>query len=233
MKQNKTRQADFGDWVDMWEKAQTDGVFKDAPKPPRPAGSLDFFGQYPTLDTDIPADAPDTEYWRQVYDRSVDSGDAPDLAAPSVFTEQKKPEKSKKPVEKPSKSRSTPPRKKRKKSKQLREFAGDEVKGRDPELAKKVVGAAARSPNPIYYYSAGKDQDLHVTPNWSDGKELVELHDLKIKLHQLEGKLNAMIGVGKPDTQVKKLEQELRTLRDRLDDLSDNLHGGWAGEQRD
>ena len=173
MTQKKVPAAGFDDWVDMWEKAQGDGTFADAPKPPpQRGGSGSFFGvhsQSPDFDTP-PAEA-DTEYWNQVYQRSNNAGDSPDVAYPEMLQEQKKP------VEK-----AVEPRRK-KKRKPL-----SEGKANTPTELRGVAKQQLRSPNPIYHYNVNKDQEPHVTPNWTDGEELVELHDLKIKLHQLEGK---------------------------------------------
>lgn len=221
MTQEKTP-AGFDDWVEMWEKAQGNGTFKDAPKPPPQRGSGSFFGVHSqSPDFDTPPEEADTEYWNQVYQRSNGAGDAPDVAYPDpeVLQEQKKP------VEK---AKSEEPRRKKKKQKPLAES-----KVNTPAELRDVAKQQLRSPNPIYHYSIHKDQEPHVTPNWTDGEELVELSDLKIKLHQLEGKLNAMIGSDKPDRQVRQLESELRKLRTRLDELSDSLHGGWDGEYKD
>lgn len=219
---------DFDDWVSKWEKAQTDGTFDNAPKPPAQPGGSDFFGVQTNYDGyDVPPSESDTEYWRQVYNRSNNSGDAPDVTDDyGMLQEQKKPVE--KPVEKVSRKRQEPVKKRRKTG--IRPLAESREEAKTD--AGKIAKSLSRSPNPLYHYSAGKDQDLHVTPNWTDGEGLTELHDMKIKLHQLEGKLNAMIGEGKPDRQVRQLESELRKLRDRLDELSDSLHG-WSDDTKD
>jgi hypothetical protein len=219
----KKQAAGFDDWVDMWEKAQSDGTFANAPKPPAQGGQGSFFGmQYSGRDADMPPEDADTEYWNQVYQRSNHAGDSPDIAAPEVLQEQKKPvEKQKKPIGKKPSHRPLPETRPLKEENNNNEFG-------------KIAKAQSRSPNPIYYYSAGKDQEPHVTQNWAmGGKELTELENMKVKLHQLENKLATMIGEGKPDRQVQKLESELRKLRDRLDELSDSLHGGRVDEPKD
>lgn len=224
----KKQAAGFDDWVDMWEKAQSDGTFNDAPKPPAPTNPGSFFGmQYAGADADMPPEDAETAYWNQVYQRSNNAGDAPDIGSPEVLQEQKKPVQ---------KKREEPRKKSRHKPLPETRPLKEAKNNTDPSQAElgKIAKAQLRSPNPIYYYSAGKDQDPHVTQNWAmGGKEIEEIEDMKVKLHQLEGKLNAMIGEGKPDRQVQKLESELRKLRDRLDELSDSLHGGWAGEPKD
>lgn len=213
--------AGFDDWCDMWEKAQGDGTFENAPKPPPARGGSSFFGVHSSgPEADMPPAEADTEYWSQVYQRSNNAGDSPDVAYPEFLQEQKKP------VEKVSRKCREPVKKK--KHKPLPETVSESKK-----TLGDVAKAQLKSPNPIYYYSAGKDQEPHVTPNFSDGPGLKGLVDLKMQMHTLEGKLNTMLGHGKPDRQVAKLEQELRKLRDRLDELSDSLHGGWTGEVED
>ena len=67
--------------------------------------------------------------------------------------------------------------------------------------------AIAKTPNPIYPYSKGKDQgqggergsSTTVTKNWTDGDELVELYRMKMALEQLESKMNAADGLGNND----------------------------------
>jgi hypothetical protein len=59
----------FDDWVDKWDKAVQDGVFKDAPKPPSTCTHTSkdsFFG--PRQDdhtSDIKSS--DSEYWRAIH----------------------------------------------------------------------------------------------------------------------------------------------------------------------
>jgi hypothetical protein len=212
---------EFDDWVAQWEKAQSDGTFENAPKPPVQNNNSFFGMNYSTEDSDLPPGDADTQYWNQVYQRSDHSGQAPDIAAPEeMLTETKK-----KPVEK----KPEPPKKKVKPLPERRPLNEEAV---DPNI-KKIVKGNQNSPNPIYYYSAGKDQEPHVTPNFTDGPKMRELIDLKLKVHALEGKVNTMIGEGKPDTQVDKVERELRKIREKLDELSDTLNGGWAGSIED
>ena len=215
----------FDDWVDMWDKAQNDGSFVNAPKPPEKTNGSFFGLQSNGPGGDLPPEEADTKYWNQVYARSNNAGDAPDIGGyEQIMHEQKKPQKKVQP-RKLEKKKKVQPRKveKKKKFQPLAESREDA----------KVAKAQLKSPNPIYSYSVGKDQDSHVTPNWTDGEGLVELHDMKLKLHRLEGKLNAMIGTSKPDRQIRQLESELRKLRDRLDELSDSLHGGYSAETKD
>lgn len=192
-------QDQFDNWTKQWEKAQEDGIFANAPKPPqvRPQHSADFFGQYPTLDA--PANQSDLEYWKQVYDRSRHQGDAPDLAGEEVITEQR--------------------------------ATGRKVVAEQQSPSKKELGEVAKKlfngPNPIYPYSLGKDQDLKVTDNWTDGKELVELNNIRVELEKLESKLNALEGLGKSG---KDVEGKIAQLRNKADELSDSLKGDKFGD---
>jgi hypothetical protein len=81
--------------------------------------------------------------------------------------------------------------------------------------------------NPVHFASHGQDASpspydpVRVTPNFTDGKELVELNDLKVKLEKLESSLLAAdikSGSGTPDwmSQLDKLRKQIDGLSDRL-----------------
>jgi hypothetical protein len=89
----------------------------------------------------------------------------------------------------------------------------------------KVVGSTS---NPIQPTSVGKDQDLVVTPNWTDGKELVELSEMKAKLEQLESKLNAAESFGESS---KGIQGKIDALKQQIDDLSDSLTNHRFGNE--
>jgi len=167
---------DLEKYADQWQKALADGVFADAPKPPKPVPQEDFFGQYPTLDVEETLNEVDAKYWNQVYRLSQNAGDAPD-----ILSEDARPTET-----------------------ELKDFA-------------KAVSSAA---NPIYPSSIGKDQDVSVTPNWTDGKELTELAELKANLEKLESKLNAEEAMGKDG---KSIHSKIESLKKQIDELSDSL----------
>lgn len=59
----------FDNWVDQWEKAQKDGIFKDAEKPISPSSqtaSHSFFGLVNTDNSKDINDA-DAEYWQKLH----------------------------------------------------------------------------------------------------------------------------------------------------------------------
>ncbi len=95
---------------------------------------------------------------------------------------------------------------------------------------KKVSDRIANSANPIYPGTVGKDQDVKATRNWTDGPELQELAQLKVKLEKLESQMNAQEGLGKNGSSVQK---QIDALRTKLDDLSDSLTNSRYGRDDD
>lgn len=83
---------------------------------------------------------------------------------------------------------------------------------------KKTTSKIANAANPVYPTSVGKDQESKVTANWSDGKELQELAQMKMRLEKLESQMNAKEGMGKKGN-ISKIE----SLRKQIDELSDSL----------
>lgn len=79
----------------------------------------------------------------------------------------------------------------------------------------------ARAANPVYHHTAGQDQDLEPwTPNWIDGKELVELSKLKVDLYDLEcecGKKDAL-GEG-----ADAIQSKIKSMWEKLNKLSNDL----------
>lgn len=76
--------------------------------------------------------------------------------------------------------------------------------------------------NPTHFATVGKDQDLHVTPEFSDGEVIRELHSMKLSLHALEDKINAAYGRGEEKTQ-NNLRKEVASIRSKIDELSNKL----------
>lgn len=73
--------------------------------------------------------------------------------------------------------------------------------------------------NPIKTSSKGKDQELRVTPNFSDGSELRELNGLKMEVESLERMLHKFEVTGEGSDVKNKLD----TIRQRIEDLSNML----------
>jgi hypothetical protein len=220
----------FDSWCDQWEKAQKKGIFKDAPKTRVPTPNFedaDFFGNYhPPQDSKI--EEPDAEYWQQVYQMSNNAGDSPDVADPEgdmigsgeemeVLQDNTLDPYADDQDDEPT---DTPER---------------------PEWSKKglkdINNAIAKTPNPIYPNTKGRDQgqggerkqSTTVTKNWTDGDELVELHTMRINLEKLESKMNAAEGLG-DRTKAKKVQGQIDALWKQIDALSDSLDPDFVND---
>jgi len=79
----------------------------------------------------------------------------------------------------------------------------------------------ARAANPIYHHTIGADQDLEPwTPNWTDGKELKDLTELKVTLYELESECNKKDGLGESSDTVRK---KIKEMWNKLNQLSNDL----------
>jgi hypothetical protein len=76
--------------------------------------------------------------------------------------------------------------------------------------------------NPTHFATIGPDTAPHVTPEFSDGPMLRELHALKIALHNLEDKINAAFGLTQ-ESEEKKLRREVTSIRSKIDELSNKI----------
>jgi len=102
-----------------------------------------------------------------------------------------------------------------------RVFHPERLKENKEELVD-VATKAASSPNPIQPTSVGKDQDMIITQDFSDGKALRELHDLKVKLEEMERKVHAA-AVDGTEKQENSLNKEIASLRLKVEELCDKL----------
>lgn len=84
------------------------------------------------------------------------------------------------------------------------------------------------SNNPTMLSSSGKDQALRVTPNFTDGKELVELNNIKLAIDQLECKLNAAETLGE---KTSSFLSKLKEMRSKFEELSNAIQPNPAKEQ--
>ena len=76
--------------------------------------------------------------------------------------------------------------------------------------------------NPTHFASLGKDQELRVTPNFTDGDVLRELNALKLALHILEDKVNTAYAVG-TEKQENTLRKEMDSIRSKVEELSNKM----------
>lgn len=89
-----------------------------------------------------------------------------------------------------------------------------------------VAHDLADTDNPIQYPSRGKDARSHITPNWDDGEDLVELHNMKKQLEKLESKMGSAYALA-DSKKAKNVKKQINDLKKRIDDISDKLHPGW------
>lgn len=97
---------------------------------------------------------------------------------------------------------------------------GDLVRG-DKQITK---GDIRYTQNPDFFYSVGNDQEdsdgnLRVTQNWTDGKELSELDEVKKMIEKLEREVHEAEVFDQP--RMKNLLEQLKSLRKKLRSLSD------------
>jgi len=79
----------------------------------------------------------------------------------------------------------------------------------------------AKLPNPVLYHTLGNDQDLIPwTPNFSDGKELEDLIELKKNLYELECELNTKDTFNQ---NTKGVQKKIEEMKKRLYTLSNSL----------
>ena len=79
----------------------------------------------------------------------------------------------------------------------------------------------ARAANPVHHNTVGLDQKLDPwTPNWIDGKELIELAELKVDLYDLEVECGKKDGLGESASSV---EAKIKAIWEKINTLSSNL----------
>jgi hypothetical protein len=194
------KEDQFDKWCDQWEKALGTDEFKASSKPAEASTGFngtepDFFGNYrPQEKSSVNLKDSDSEYWKQVYKMSAHPGMAPDITDDEdmITEELNDEEKETFPYTKPDKKSSV-----------------------------EITDDLGKLPQRVQANTRGKDQRLKVTPNWSCGDELVELHNLKIKLQKLEDKLSS-----DPMTNEKKSKtiiEKIKALKEKIDDVSDSL----------
>lgn len=203
-------------WQKEWDRVRNSPEFnyKVAPKK---KNVTSFFGGYdmPTDGEYGEVDVNDASYWDNVYDNSVERSITVlnEEKKEAVAKSGKKPIKQKKGKDDPS-EKYPDPAGKAKCSLPGEKYDGDTLADVGKHLGKQV--------NPIQYPSRGKDARKHVTPNFTCGKELVELHNMKKALSELESKLGSARALAK-NKEVKKIKTQIDDLWDKIDELSDKL----------
>jgi hypothetical protein len=100
------------------------------------------------------------------------------------------------------------------------EIINEEEEGFGKDLASGPGKNVKFNVNPIKFNSVGRDQDLRVTKNWTDGKELSELARMKSLLFSLESDFLRADALGETTYSIKK---KLREIQEKCHELSEKL----------
>lgn len=225
-------QDQFDNWVDKWEAAQKKWAAEDAsaPKAPQqPSDGNSFFGLRSKSQPGDDIDRGQGTDWTSIYTRSTEVRDEqhPNAGEDQILQEQASHWKRllgpssfapKGPSAKPTVPVVNPTSTFREQAEGWRSLLGGP--GKDVTFFQ----------NPQHHTSIGMDQGkspyepTRVAPNFSDGKELNELIEMKVKLEKLESTLLAQeIKAGKANVPVADYKAKLDSLRKQIDDLSDKL----------
>ena len=80
--------SDIDKYAKIWDSALEQGIFDDAPKPPKPSmpeADADYFGQY-QINDDIPLNEVDVQYWEKVSRIAGNTGKYVDPLVEEVST---------------------------------------------------------------------------------------------------------------------------------------------------
>lgn len=222
----KQRQ-EFNDLVDLWDKAQADGIFTSEKK--NAEVKSDFFGQsYFADDPDLQED--ETSYWSDVVSRSGEM--FPDESMVLMEAAKKKATAKK---EKASKDVPLGDMG----SKPFKRVETSVEKDGLPSLKKKVKDLANKPQlvKPDSYERDGvdkKDNKVKVTAGLAAHPAYEELEKLKKDMEMAERMMsgtdkNGVGGKGLSDKQIKKLEKKFADMRQKISDLSDKFSGEYRG----
>ena len=78
------------------------------------------------------------------------------------------------------------------------------------------------NPNPVHWWTLGKDQDLVAASVGLSGIDFLRLEQMKKDLHEMISKVNEADARGNSG-QAKSVMTKIKSLKDRIDDLSDTL----------
>lgn len=219
-------------WAKIWDKAQDKWAAdpQTAPAPQQPPQKSDsFFGLQSNPVPEAPVSQDQGKAWWDIYTRSSEirgENPQPEPNESQVFQEQANSWKrllgqSEKIQPRPQAQAPADPNR----PMTFREQA---------EGWKKLLSAPGKGvtfqQHPQHHMSIGMDQGkspyepTRVAPNFTDGPQLSELSELKVKLEKLESTLLSQeIKAGKANVPPSEYKNELDKLRQRIDSLSDKL----------
>jgi len=219
-----SHREDLEIWAKKWDEAQAKWKAEAQQAPPQPQKSDNFFG---LQNNPVPENAPLTKQqgddWWSIYARSGEIRDEnPQPQEQQMFQEEA--QGWRKLLGVPQKQ----------KPQQAQRPQGplsfqEQAEGWRKMLTPPGKGVTFQQ-HPQHQMSIGMDQGkspyepTRVAPNFTDGQELRELSDLKVKLEKLESTLlSGEIKVGRSNVPPSDYKTQLDVLRKKIDQLSDKL----------
>lgn len=229
----KQRQA-FNDLVDLWDKAQADGIFESGAK--NIEAKSDFFGQsyYASDESEFQND--DASYWNDVVSRSgemfpdesmVLMEAAKNKATAKKKTTKKKPKNKKENDDQPLGDMGSKPFKK---------VTTSVEKDGEPNLKDKVKKLANKpqlvKPDTYGSDTVDKENKVKVTAGLAAHPAFEELEKLKKEMEVAERMMSGMDkngvgGEGLSDKKIRQLEKKFKDIRQKISDLSDKFSGDY------
>lgn len=229
--------GEFENWCDKWDEAQGKGIFDDMPE--QEPNSILGFGTAPREEEQAPQD-----FTPQVSTPQVSSEEKPELMQEnssilptkadldSYVNKWEKAQKEGIFDSMPSVKSQEPEvgssaqdaywknfeREAKQNEFMQEDHAGTPTSKADLAHQSKDI---ARAANPVYHHTAGMDQELEPwTPNWTDGKELAELAELKVDLYDLECECGKKDALGESGASI---QSRIKTMWNKLNQLSNDL----------
>jgi hypothetical protein len=215
---NNMERDNLDKWMDQWEKAQSEDIFKDSAKPPVPTQNSqadDFFGNHRPQGTTRLNDV-DAQYWNSVYRMSGSMRDSP-----NVLDDEEEHDPAMSGIDPVTISEDAPVG-------NANDFKLAPTTKPDGKSSSKITDDLGGLANPVHTSARGKDASNRVTPNWAGGQEIIELHKMKEQLQKLEDKIAADPMVENKGT--KKVMSQIDALWKKIDELSDTLTPDFVQE---
>jgi len=223
------QREEFNNLVNLWDKAQADGIFPAAENTSS-NNSENFFGQQHINDTEISNS--DVDYWSDVVSRSGEMFPDESMflmeAARKKATEKKKKKVKENKVD--SKAKKLPPSES---SKSLNDMVKTSLETNKETNKKEKAKTLGNNANPIYPDTTGPDNvdpngRVRVTAGLAAHPDLEKLEDLKKKLYDLEVQMNDQNGLKK---NVSPMEKKFRAIMKEIEKLSDRMTGKFADSE--
>jgi len=215
-------------WAKKWDDAQKKWAAETPQTPQAQQKSDNFFGLQNNPVPDAPVSKQQGDDWWSIYTRSSEiRGENPQPDDDQMFHEQA--QGWKKLLGTPQVQGKAPQQQKQPANPNRKQTFHEQAEGWRQLLTPPGKGVTFQQ-HPQHHTSIGMDQGrspyepTRVAPNFTDGDELRELSDLKVKLEKLESTLLAQeIKAGKANVPTNDYKSQLDRLRQQIDALSDKL----------